>query len=497
MKRLSKIEKEVMAIHDARCPETPNTFTQSFADWADATMEHYAFRMHGNMVWCSHCGHEYREENRKEHDRSVCPHCGREVGISSRHITKYDNMQYLMDAHYVGDWQIIDVFLMQFYSHRPDYKMDVGFIPFVPQTSLTKVFERYFNVKTHKQVCLSRGIKGFSAWRTIPFKTDDYATQWYMQDCACKTREVKLEFSPKPVRPRFAYCKTSWYDEWFMNNLYPHYQIHPIFRRMGLNKVRKIFANDKNNNASGLLDTATALLGKNGNCIETLLKLGDKHMARYAVLTDSDKVAKYWKQYLIAHRHGFKFSSNRVIRDWFDQINELEYLGMDINSPKYIAPTDFKASHQQIVAMANNKRERERRKAEMARMRAEIERNKIEVEKFYKRLTKYFGLEFSNENLVVFPLKSPQEYTEEGAKMHHCVGGYWKGHDDSLILTARNKTDGKRVETIEVNTKSWTIIQSRGADNNPTEHHDEIINLINANMDSIKAVSRSRKAVSA
>lgn len=69
-----------------------------------------------------------------------------------------------------------------------------------------------------------------------------------------------------------------------------------------------------------------------------------------------------------------------------------------------------------------------------------------------------------------------------GRAMRHCVfvNEYYK-KDNSLILSAKDK-DGNRLETIEVNTKTFQVIQSRGVCNQNTPHHNEIINLVNNNM---------------
>jgi hypothetical protein len=52
---------------------------------------------------------------------------------------------------------------------------------------------------------------------------------------------------------------------------------------------------------------------------------------------------------------------------------------------------------------------------------------------------------------------------------------------DSLILSAKDK-EGNRVETIEVDIKTFQVVQSRGVCNQNTPHHNEIINLVNNNM---------------
>ena len=93
----------------------------------------------------------------------------------------------------------------------------------------------------------------------------------------------------------------------------------------------------------------------------------------------------------------------------------------------------------------------------------------------------FFGVAFDDGTIYCHVLQSVKEFIEEAEAMHHCVlaNGYWseKRHPNSLILSARNK-EGKRVETVEVNTKTWKIVQSQGACNENTAYHGEIIALV-------------------
>ena len=69
--------------------------------------------------------------------------------------------------------------------------------------------------------------------------------------------------------------------------------------------------------------------------------------------------------------------------------------------------------------------------------------------------------------------------------MHHCVfaNEYYLKHD-SLVLSAT--IDGKRIETVEVSLKSFTVEQCSGAYNSNTEYHDRIVNLVDNNMNLIR-----------
>ena len=72
--------------------------------------------------------------------------------------------------------------------------------------------------------------------------------------------------------------------------------------------------------------------------------------------------------------------------------------------------------------------------------------------------------------------------------MHHCVfsNEYFK-KKDSLILSAR--IGSKRIETVEVNLKSFQIVQSRAVCNGTSEYHDRIIRLVEKNMSLIKKLT--------
>jgi hypothetical protein len=58
--------------------------------------------------------------------------------------------------------------------------------------------------------------------------------------------------------------------------------------------------------------------------------------------------------------------------------------------------------------------------------------------------------------------------------------------EKSLILSA--KVDGKRAETIELKLPELKIEQARGLKNNATEHHNEIIDLVNKNLEKIRKI---------
>ena len=93
---------------------------------------------------------------------------------------------------------------------------------------------------------------------------------------------------------------------------------------------------------------------------------------------------------------------------------------------------------------------------------------------------------------ALFAKTCVKEMAEEGTMMHHCVyaNGYYdhKKHPYSLILSAKDK-EGHRLETIELNTKTWRVMQSRGLLNRNTPFHDQIVRLVEQNIGLFKKVA--------
>ena len=162
---------------------------------------------------------------------------------------------------------------------------------------------------------------------------------------------------------------------------------------------------------------------------------------------------------------------------------------------------DKRAKDDALFAKAYAKAEKglEAEHDKLLRRKNRIEAKKREEEKMRKAAlwekrykedkAAYFGIAFDNGRLFVSVIQSVAEMAEEGKEMKHCVysNDYYK-KDDSLILSAKDAY-GKRIETIEVSLKTFEVVQSRGVCNSNTEHHDEIVALVNRNMNLIRQAS--------
>lgn len=115
-------------------------------------------------------------------------------------------------------------------------------------------------------------------------------------------------------------------------------------------------------------------------------------------------------------------------------------------------------------------------------------------EQFTKRRGVFFGLVVAAEGLHIEPLKRIEDFVDEGLAMHHCVAAnrYYdlKMYPNSLIMSAKDDA-GNRLETVEVNIKTGTIIQARGVYNGVSSRHKDIVRLVTNYMPEIMRMAKS------
>ena len=201
----------------------------------------------------------------------------------------------------------------------------------------------------------------------------------------------------------------------------------------------------------------------------------------------------------LAKRHGFEFNEETT-PIWFDMVHAIIYCKKDWHNPVYIAPQNLKATHDMFITMQRNHRIRnEQRKRERALMREyeaiqkKLEADKTINEKYIKRRKRFYDMVLTDGLISIRVLRDVNEFMEEGMAMDHCVfkNEYYK-KPYSLILSAR--IGYERIETIEVDLTKYTIRQCYGKNNQFTMHHQRIIDLVNSQMDTIKAYNRNRRS---
>lgn len=230
------------------------------------------------------------------------------------------------------------------------------------------------------------------------------------------------------------------------------------------------------------IDLCISLL--TNNRAETLFKVGQYRLVHYFcrkyVKLDDDM----WQAIRVALRHGYHWDSDKEISDWYDMIQDLKYLGLDIRNPHYICPANLEEAHQHYIEKRYIKQERESLERELNAILAY-------EPTFFKNRERFMDMVFHKGRVTIQIIPTARAIKEEGIAMHHCVGDYYN-IPESLILSA--KVDGKRMETIEVDLTNYTIVQSRGVCNKSTSYHNQIVHLMKQSIPEIKRRDQIIKA---
>ena len=342
--------------------------------------------------------------------------------------------EYFAIFEVVGDWQVIRMFMYRSYTKKQEWLHE----PL-----------RYWIKKDGSSVIECKNRQCLGNW---------YIDAWITDSDMC----IRRNGGSRDVR-----------------NLYAdHIKIRSLIPEL---KRTKFYAN--NTLVRNLMPFWLVKSLLSNNRLETFFKLRQKWLTwKFYHYDDDDKLTdNMWNSIRIALKHGYHWDTKEEINDWVDMIRDLEYLGLDTRNPHYICPAYLKEAHQHWIEVARKKSNLER-----------LEQERKSVAKyeptFHKNRKNFLDMVFSDNEIIITTIPTAMAIKEEGIAMHHCVGGYYN-KTNSLILSA--KVDGKRMETIEVNLTTFELVQSRGLQNQSTEYHDRIVNLVNSNMNEI----RRRKAV--
>lgn len=217
--------------------------------------------------------------------------------------------------------------------------------------------------------------------------------------------------------------------------------------------------------------------------LETIIK----QKPRIAELILLNRLQNEQEVVKLAWKHGY-LTEDLDYNLWRDTISMARQLHYDMHNPLYVCPRNLETAHNLYARRLNRQTLLEQRR--MKAMRAISDKQaKERFEKFIKKFLDFF---VSDGKVTIQPLKSVDEFKKEGELMHHCVfaNGYYK-KPDCLILSAQ--VDGAHTETIEIDLRNFSIVQSRGVCNQPSAYHTEIINLMRENMSKIKTLTYTKK----
>ena len=413
--------------------------TQKEKDYARSIFPASGYYKKNGEVWCHCCGHiENQLPGSLDIDLEVgyqC-HCLQHLMLEYKpRKERLDEAKYYSVVHTYNKWQVIRTFVV----HRVNRKN------YPTEYSINEVYQNWVSPDGEEVIISKRYARG------VNFFTWYYGTEYRIKQHSASCSGYYAFDDVFDVR-----------DNYF----YPQYKVTKKLHKYGWCKALERLP------WVSVVECMKMLL--TSRHAETVVKQGQYDVFLYMVRNTLDKL-QYMPSVNICHRNRYVITDASI---YFDMLSFLEHTGKDIRNPKYICPKDLYKAHE--VALAAYSKVREKVEAEEDRKRA-LSENAAYV----KDKEKFFGIMITDGELFIQVLKSVTEFFEEGKSMHHCVfaNEYYK-KKDSLILSA--KVAGERKETIEVNLKTFSIVQSRAAFNKSSEYHARIIELMNKNMNLIR-----------
>lgn len=214
--------------------------------------------------------------------------------------------------------------------------------------------------------------------------------------------------------------------------------------------------------------------------LETIIK----QKPRIAELLLLNRMQNEQEVIKLAWKHGY-LTEDLDYNLWSDTVSMARQLHYDLHNPLYVCPRNLETAHNLYAQRLNRQALLDQRRREAMRAMSD----KQAKERFGKFIKKFLDFCITDGRVTIQPLKSIEEFKEEGEMMHHCVFacGYYK-KPDTLILSAQ--VNGEHTETIEIDLKNFSIVQSRGVCNQPSEYHEQIKSLLLNNMYKLKSLTK-------
>lgn len=432
MKPTTKMEHEVVELSAKLTPLT----TAEINRIKRTSVEHTALYT-GKRVKCTECGHVWQQTGLKKQVR--CPHCKTLLTLRATKGRKANEVEYAIVLQSCKSWQVARYFRVKW-----SCPVDGG-----RQYEIYEVVQHWTR-SDGKHVVMARP-------RFMSFYVDSF--------CLDKPMSLK-RCSDYRFSYRLPYCGVIVRS------------INPILKRNGFKYG--LYGMQPFDLFNLLLTEPFA---------ETLFKAGYGYLLRQLDYESKLHDENYVAASKIVMRNHYPLSRGDVDL-WFDMVRDLLELGKDVRNSHFVCPADLKKAHDRAALLVKRKREREAAERRLEQLR----KDKKLARSYVRRMKKYFDMKITDGNIVICVLKNLAEFEEEGAAMHHCVfANKYYAKPNSLVMSARVR--GKRQETVEVNLKRFELVQSRGVNNSNSKYHEEIVQLVNANMFLIQQLSKVRRNV--
>ena len=439
MKPKSKYQQHIVEL-SSKLP----AITYKQEQWAyDNCFETGGYYTKGS-VWCLHCGEVFQKTASElavtlVGDEAVCPKCGKVLKLENSRKAKFNESWYYTIITSIQGFQVCRHFIVE----KTMYKAG---------KHLYGCQEPYYTIHEAVQNWIDEDGK-----ETI-----------IARPCKCIPRVYDAWDFTKPMEIRTRSHSYYTPDRYDIDAKY----IYP--RR---NVISKIKRNGYTGRFHGISASELFKLLLKDREAEVLAKNGQFDLLRF-------KYKRSYKEFAMPYAHAIRIANRNkyIVKDasmWIDYLNLLEYFHLDTHNAHYVCPRNLKSEHDRLLV-------RKQRIEEKIALEKKIAEAKKWEAKYQETKGKFFGICFGNENIVITVIQSVAEMAEEGKAMHHCVYSmeYYK-KPNSLILSAKDKA-GNRIETIEIDLKTFKVVQSRGVCNKNTDKHDEIVKLVQDNIKLIK-----------
>lgn len=380
-------------------------------------LDHYAFQLKHGQTTCMDCGHTWTTD--EDADKCVCPKCKAKLEVQRTKRQKAMSSTYFSVLTERKGLQLMRAFQMKAY-YRKGQKAEIN---------CWEVARYWMNEKGKVEIMARKRTMGI-----------------YM-DTFCYDSDIELRRD---------------------NTTYQHIASFPVCPDMKV--IPQIWRNGFDGAFHGIEPLTLFKAMLTDHRIETMMKQCSYGHVRHFI-DHPRHLETCWNAYKIANRNHYLITD---IGKWADYICMLVEMGKDIRSPHYICPDNLEAKHDRISEKIRAKKEKERTEEE-------IRKALKNEDKFKEMKSRFFGLMFTDGNIVVRMLESVREHVLEGKAMHHCVGSgtNYSLNPDCIIFSARIAE--QRVETVEFSLEQMKVVQCHGLQNKDTEHHADIINLVNSN----------------
>lgn len=442
MKPKTKVEVQMCELAQQLRPLPKKLVTEGFAKFKNTG---YTVPRRGRKteVWCQCCGH--RQQTRGtlvELTDYVCPQCGRKLQLSP--LSSRDDSKRCAIARwltYIDCFQGLQVARTFEFVRTNEGDKPTSF-------SVREIFQNWA-APNGREIITSRPYT-----RSIFGERFDYGRPFWIakHNASCTGQYAFTDMFDISTHSTFFSARLS-----------------PELKRDGFTRPfisRMCFQNVNYIKVAARMYTDKAFVAA--------IKTGYEDLALYISEHDVKFPSHIFR---IMHRNRYMPTDVKMFCEY---IADCVFCGVDTHNAHFVCPTDLREAHQRMM--------RKKGRIEGERKLERQKQNVIKEEEPYQKLRKrFFGLVFQDGDIKVFTAPTVASILYEGCAMHHCVydNGYYK-NASSLIMFARSVSTGERLETVEVNLRSFEIAQSRGLQNEITKNHKAIVQLVNSNMNQIR-----------